>query len=284
MRHWLRRRPSRNPQQIAPLHLRVGCTWRDADAQASPADSVAQAPAGFVQYRKQMMQAGAPITFRPPLLNVKVAVRFGCIGAAAMSGRYAAVVTPSNAKLCGNKSSWWGFIGQKNVDGTLRSLAGPKLEETCEAIPPAVPGGLEKLRPSTVRATSAHELNARHLIHALAPISAYPRQPAELALRRTYARCFELAADLEADAVALPALGCGVAGFPAAIGARAAVGAIDDAASVGLWCAEAADDGGGADPGGAPPTLLEFVLLDERVYAAFADAAHARWGRRPSSS
>ena len=28
-------------------------------------------------------------------------------------------------------------------------------------------------------------------------------------------------------------------------------------------------------------TLLEFLLNDARVYAAFADAAHLRWGKRP---
>ena len=34
------------------------------------------------------------------------------------------------------------------------------------------------------------------------------------------------------------------------------------------------------DPSAAePPQTLEFVLQDERVYAAFADAAHARWGK-----
>jgi len=264
----------------APLSLRVGCSWREAGASSS--DIVAPPGRGFVQYKKMMAQAGSPLTFRVPSLNLKLAVRCGCIGAAAMSGRYAGIVTPSNALMCGNKSKWWGFIGAENVDGVLRSLAGPGLAEECEAIPAVAASGLEKLLPSSARATGAHDLNARHLIHALAPASAYPRQPAELALRRSYSRCLQLAADLEVESLALPALGCGVAGFPAGIGARAAFDAIEDAASLGLWsAADDMEEEQEQEAGAKGPAHVEFFLRDERVYDAFADAAHARWGRRP---
>ena len=259
----------------APLSLRVGCSWRDAGAASS--DAIA-APRGFIEYRKMMAQAGAPVTFRIPSLNVKLAVRFGCIGAAAMSGRYMGIVTPSNALMCGNKSRWWGFNNAENVDGLLRALAGPGLAAECEAIP-NIPGGLEKLLPSRARATGAHDLHARHVIHALAPASAYPRKPAELALRRSYSHCLQLASDLEVESLALPALGCGVAGFPAGIGARAAFDAIEDAATLGLW--SAADEVVSGEHSSTAPKHVEFVLRDERVYNAFADAAHARWGRLP---
>jgi len=202
-----------------------------------------------------------------------------------MSGRYAGIVTPSNAFLCGNKSSWWGFVGQENVDGLLRDLAGPSLADECDALPILTAGAMEKLLPSAVHATGAHGLNARHILHAHAPTSAYPRKPAELALRRTYLRCLQCAHDLEIESLALPALGCGVAGFPAARGARAAYDAIEDAASLGLWSVAEGEiaDGPSVDAAAtttsARPPRIEFVLLDERVYAAFADAAHCRWGR-----
>ena len=41
---------------------------------------------------------------------------------------------------------WWGFIGQSNVDGVVRTLAGPGLINECNALPSAA-GALEKLLP-----------------------------------------------------------------------------------------------------------------------------------------
>ena len=235
-----------------------------------------------------MAQAGAPLTFRVPSVNLKLAVQFGCMGAAAMSGRYDGIVTPSNALICGNKSNWWGFTGRENVDGTLRSFAGPGLAEECDSLPALAHDAEDKLRPAMARATSGHGLNVRHVLHAFAPSSAYPRQPAELALRRTYANCLELSARLGVGGLALPALGCGVAGFPSKVGARAAFDAIDDAVSIGLWSASDGEvhgdvDGEGGTAKGASrattaPARLTFMLLDEGVYATFADEAHARWG------
>ena len=257
-----------------PLSLRVGCSWR-REAGAASSDIIA--PRGFIQYRRALAQAGAPLTFRVPSCNVKLAIRCGCIGAAAMSGRYDGVVTPSNALMCGNRSAWWGFMGHDNVDGLLRSLAGPGLGDECDAISP-IAGGLEKLTPSSACATGAHDIPARHVIHVLAPASAYPRKSAELALRRSYSCCLRLAADLQMRSIALPALGCGVAGFPADTGARTALDAIEDAAALGLWSADDEVE----EHGSKAPARVEFVLRDERVYNAFADAAHARWGGRPA--
>ena len=53
---------------------------------------------------------------------------------------------------------------------------------------------------------------------------------------------------------------------------RAACDAIDEMAW--LW------SGGEAESEATAPARVEFVLLDERVYAAFADAAHGRWGKQ----
>ena len=196
-----------------------------------------------------------------------------------MSRRHQGVVTSSNALMCGNKGDNWGFVGQKNADGMLRQLAGPGLKYECDAVAPLAPGGLEKLAPNSAIATGAHGLNVRHIIHARAPTSAWPRESAEAALRRTYGRCLQLAAELEIASLALPALGCGVVGFPAAVGARAALDAIDDAAKIGLWSVEEGAASMAANCAARPSSRrIEFVLLDERVYAAFADAAHARWG------
>ena len=68
-----------------PLSTRVGCTFRDAQED----EAAVAAPIGFVRYRETMAQAGQALSFRPSRGKaLRVSVRYGCIGAAAMSGRF----------------------------------------------------------------------------------------------------------------------------------------------------------------------------------------------------
>lgn len=255
-----------------PLHDRVGCTWRDSAVSESHHGGEPAVPHGFVRYRQQMARAGAPLSFRvaADYSPLKLCVRFGCLGAVAMSGKFAAggIVTSSNPLICGNKSGWWGFSGRKNVDGIVREYAGPELARECDALSPVGPDG-QRLLPCTVRATGAHSLKARKVLHAAGPTSPFPRAEGERTLRQTYGRCFTLARDLSLSSLALPAIGCGVAGFPAVVGARAALDAIEE------WRLSPKGESASA---ASDLVLLEFVLADERVYAAFADLAHARYG------
>jgi O-acetyl-ADP-ribose deacetylase (regulator of RNase III) len=252
-----------------PLSFAVGCEWRRAGAVGA---AEAVAPLGFVRYRQQMAAAGAPITFRLPAAHgrtVRLLVRFGCIGAAALSGRHDAggVVTSSNPLLCGNKSLWWGFAGKQNADGILRKAAGPGLAEECDRLRAIGPDG-EKVLAGGVRATGAHNLAAACVLHAVAPTSS--RAPgAEALLRRTYEACLQLADERELPSLALPALGCGVNAFPPGMSAKTAFDAVEHAIV----------DPEPALVGGALATV-EFVLHDEDCYATFADAAHVRWGKR----
>jgi len=261
-----------NTQATAPLHDRVGCTWRDSAVSESHHGGEPAVPHGFVRYRQQMARAGAPLSFRvaADYSPLKLCVRFGCLGAVAMSGKFAAggIVTSSNPLICGNKSGWWGFSGRKNVDGIVREYAGPELARECDALSPVGPDG-QRLLPCTVRATGAHSLKARKVLHAAGPTSPFPRAEGERTLRQTYGRCFTLARDLSLSSLALPAIGCGVAGFPAVVGARAALDAIEE------WRLSPKGESASA---ASDLVLLEFVLADERVYAAFADLAHARYG------
>ena len=227
-----------------------------------------------------MADAGAPLSFRlPNALSVKLCVRFGCLGAAALSGRFVdgGIVTSSNPLVCGNKSSWWGFAGVKNVDGLLRKYAGPDLARECEELALVGPDG-QRLLPGTALATGAHALPARHVLHAAGPTSQFPPPESERILRQTFERCLVLAMDLSLSSLALPAIGCGVAGFPPAVGARAALDAVEQAFM--LVASEEDEDSrvAGAAPHGL--RLLEFVLADEQVYAAFADLAHMRYSQR----
>ena len=262
-------RPISSSSVGGPLSARVGCTWRrGADQQGGASPAV---PAGYIRFRDQLAEIGGALTFRVPALTedapIRLQIRSGCLGDAAMSGRHATggVVASSNPQLCGNRSGWWGFAGVTNADGALRERAGSGLEAECEALPPAAASG-EKLLPSTVRATSAHALRTAWVLHALGPTSFHARE-SEAALRRTYAACFDLADSLGLGSLALPALACGVAGFPATAGARAAFDAVERRAA--------------AAAGAAGGTLarVEFVLLDRRVYCEFADEAWSRWQR-----
>ena len=308
------------------LGFRVGCTWRDP-VLAPQREVLDRAPPGFITYRRQMAQAGAALSFRVPLLadedhpqrqrrqsssGVRVLVRMGCIGTAATSGRYAAgaLVTSSNPQMCGNRSEWWGFTGRRNVDGLLRELAGRSLAEECEALG-AASGGVDadeqvKLLPRTARVTGAHALSAECLIHALAP-SSYGAASAEHALRRTYGACFEAAGRRSLARVAVPALGCGVSGFPPHVSARAAFDALQQQLTMRHAREEGAPRSQHLREEGAPRSQhlreegapvahgedargdahgerdilreVEFWLNEEHTYAAFADAAYLRWGR-----
>ena len=248
-----------------PLSFRAGCSWRDPELGQAVQEVVA--PVGFVRYREQVAQSGGALSFRiPPSearpVPMKLAIRMGCIGAAVLSGRFSqgGVVTSSNAQMCGNKSDWWGFAGVRNADGAIRELAGPGLERECSSLSCGADG--ERMLPTTSRVTGAHKLPAQALIHTLAPAS-YTSPGSERSLFLTYENVFRRADELSLPCLAVPALSCGVAGFPAAIGARAALDALENAS--------------GGDE--AVLTLVEFSLLDARVYASFADAAHERWGR-----
>jgi len=259
-----------------PLDIRVGCAWRDPKLQQATSLSRNAPAAGFVRYRQQMAAAGMPVTFRLPPSEyrdtpLKILVRYGCIGVAAMSGRFASggIVTSSNPQCCGNRSDWWGFKGVANVDGVLRDCAGPGLLQECAALPPVLGSEAEtRLLPGSARATGAHGLLSCKVIHVVTPTSYYTHG-SEQALRRAYASCLRLAGALDLASLAVPALGCGISGFPAAVGARTAFDALEEA--------EAANEA-------ACLERVEFVLLDDTVYAAFADEAHVRWGRTRSTA
>ena len=88
--------------------------------------------------------------------------------------------------------------------------------------------------------------------------------------------------------LAVPALGCGVSGFPSDVSARAAFDALhyifDQHATDADFEERNAPphDKHDSDGVGERCTVreIEFWLRDEGTYAAFADAAYARWGRR----
>ncbi|MFI0351151.1 macro domain-containing protein [Actinomadura sp. 9N407] len=126
------------------------------------------------------------------------------------SERTDAIVTAANESL----------MGGGGVDGAIHRAAGPRLAAAGAAIAPCDPGD--------AKATPAFDLDppVRHVIHTVGPVwEGGDRGEVEL-LASCYRRCLEVADEIGARSVALPAIATGVYGFPAEEAARIAVATI----------------------------------------------------------
>jgi O-acetyl-ADP-ribose deacetylase (regulator of RNase III) len=99
-----------------------------------------------------------------------------------------------------NNHLWMGA----GVAGAIKRAGGEEIEREAVAKGPIEIGDAV--------ATAAGELKARHVIHG-AVMGQDLRTNAQL-IRRTTARCLEVADELGAESLALPAFGTGVGGFP----------------------------------------------------------------------
>lgn len=142
------------------------------------------------------------------------------------------------------------LLGGGGVDGALHRGAGPRLLEECRALPLVGPG--VRCRTGDARATRAHGLPARWVVHTVGPV--YGRDPEpQLLLARALRGSLALAVALGARTVAAPALSCGAFRYPVDAAARVLVGVARERA----W----------------PLERLTFVLFDEGPREAFARAS-----------
>lgn len=150
-----------------------------------------------------------------------------------------AIVNAANTRLAGGGG----------VDGAIHRAGGPAImEETTRLYPSGCPTGSAVI-------SGAGELPAKHVIHAVGPVWGGGRRGEAEQLEAAYRRCFELAAELGLQSMALPALSTGAYRFP-----------IDQAARIALRAGiEHLENG-------QPPDLVRFVLFTEGVYGAFAAA------------
>jgi O-acetyl-ADP-ribose deacetylase (regulator of RNase III) len=151
-----------------------------------------------------------------------------------------AVVNAANSRLAGGGG----------VDGAIHRRGGPAImEETRRRYPQGCPTG------SAVIST-AGELPARYVIHAVGPRWHGGRSAEAEQLASAYRTALELAAEHGCRSVALPALSTGAYGYP-----------MDQAARVALQTViEFLRDRAG------PPLQVRFVLFDQAAYDAFAAA------------
>lgn len=163
-----------------------------------------------------------------------------------------AIVNAANSSL----------LGGGGVDGAIHAAAGPALLAECRELRRTrLPDGLPV---GDAVATGAGELPARWVVHTVGPnLHAGQTDPALLA--SCFTRALDVAAEVGARSLAVPAVSAGVYGWDVREVARVAVNAVR------AWVA-AHDDGAGA-----PVDLVRFVLVSDAALAAF-DAALAAAG------
>jgi len=114
------------------------------------------------------------------------------------------------------------LLGGGGVDGAIHRAAGPKLLDACRSLPEVSRG--VRCPTGEARITPGFDLPARWVIHTVGPIYAVHGDPAT-ALRSAHRSSLKLAAEHGCWSVALPAISCGVYGYPLREAAEIAIDA-----------------------------------------------------------
>ena len=102
------------------------------------------------------------------------------------------------------------------MDGAIHRAGGPKIMEACDAIGGCAIG--------QAVATTAGNLGAKKVLHAVGPIYRDGKQGEAKLLASAYTRALELAVEHGLKTVALPSLSTGAYGYPMEEAARIALG------------------------------------------------------------
>jgi O-acetyl-ADP-ribose deacetylase (regulator of RNase III) len=146
-----------------------------------------------------------------------------------------------------------GLLGGGGVDGAIHRAAGPELLAACRALPEVRPG--VRCPTGEARITPGFRLKARHVIHAVGPIWRGGGKKERELLASCYRMSMALARDHQVQAIAFPAISCGVYGFP-----------IDEAAEIAVREIRVALD---ASP---LPSQVQLVAFGDDVYSALSRA------------
>jgi O-acetyl-ADP-ribose deacetylase len=148
-----------------------------------------------------------------------------------------AVVNAANSRLAGGGG----------VDGAIHRAAGPSvMEETRRRYPQGCPTG-------DAVVTSAGNLRARYVFHAVGPVWRGGMQQESKLLASAYRRCMELALEHECRSIAFPAISTGVYSYPTDLAADCSLKTVRDFLLDRAQSLEA-----------------RFVLFDGGTYGAFA--------------
>lgn len=185
---------------------------------------------------------------------MRVRLLKGCIAARSSS---AAVVTSANPYLLGEaNANYWQFAGRSSADGAVRRAAGKAVLDEL-AVLPGLPLG-----PGEALTSGGGELSDV-LVHVCAPDRLYGGTSPDGSPVELLAGCFlgalRAAEAANARSIAMPAIGCGVRGWPASLSAKTAFASLIEHA---------------ADPL-RKLTVCEFVLHDADVFRAWAGVARS---------
>lgn len=111
------------------------------------------------------------------------------------------------------------LLGGGGVDGAIHRAAGPELLEACYKLEEV---GAVRCPFGEARISTAGKLPARFVIHTVGPIYNQFSDPASI-LESAYAHSLDLALENGCKTVALPAISCGVYGYPPAKAAEIAL-------------------------------------------------------------
>ena len=104
------------------------------------------------------------------------------------------------------------LLGGGGVDGAIHSAAGPRLLAACRALPQILPN--VRCPTGQARITPGFDLAAKFVIHTVGPVwHGGTRGEAEL-LASCYRESLRLALDSGVRGIAIPAISCGVYGYP----------------------------------------------------------------------
>ena len=161
-------------------------------------------------------------------------------------------ITRVKADAIGNAANS-GLAGGGGVDGAIHRAGGPSIMRDLDRIRAQI----GRCPPGDAVVTTAGDLPARWVIHAVGPVYRGGGQGEAETLESCYRRCLELADEVGTESLTLPAISTGVYGYPieeaAAIAVRTIAGEV------------AADH--------TNVRRISFVLFGDGPFQAFARAA-----------
>ena len=153
------------------------------------------------------------------------------------SQQVAAIVNAANRDLAGGGG----------VDGAIHRAAGPTLMQQTQSEYP------DGCATGSAVATTAGDLPAQFVFHAVGPIWQGGRRDEPDALASAYRTCLELAVERTCESIAFPAISTGVYGYPVDLAAITSLTTVRD------FLIE-----------NDQPAVVRFVLFSEGHYGSFA--------------
>lgn len=111
--------------------------------------------------------------------------------------------------------------GGGGVDGAIHRAAGPRLLQTCLAMPELTAG--VRCPTGTCRVTPAFDLPCRYVIHTAGPVWRGGQFDEPKLLAACYRNAIGSAESMGISSVAIPAISCGIYGYPLEEAAKIAV-------------------------------------------------------------